>query len=448
MKYILRTIVMALGCLLSAGVAEANQQLWKSTAKIIKVSDLLPSGCNDSVPFSRTGAIVGTVKKSDKRAIFTVSRNKEEVVDSETPYLVLFPVFDSDGTTLDVLACRAIFSAKDDRLMLLTVNNHRNLPEVLTSMPREKSVITGSNATMISFGYDRLAHAENKDPQNNEKINKALDHLWKQVKSGGVASVTNCDASWFTAFMSFMNVHQQTNPIASSSSIGTDTNRFYIQNMEIREHMVGAPVFVDGVLVGMSEAAENRKGDCEFISMNVIDSLAGKHNVILETSGAGAVTKASATVADEKKDATPAPAPQAESDNLVKGLLIAAVVLVVLLLVVVILKKRGNGGGGGSSPKLVMTLKGSDGKTIQVTSKMVRNNASLGRSSSCDIKLEDSSVSSHHAHFCAVGSRAAIQDDGSKNGSFVNGERLQPGSPKTLHPGDVIKLGTYELRVL
>ena len=238
--------------------------------------------------------------------------------------------------------------------------------------------------------------------------------------------------------------------------------------MEIREHMVGAPVYVDGVLVGMSEAAENRKGDCEFISMNVIDSLAGKHNVILETSGAGAVTEASATVPttvgpDKKKPATPedtAPAPQAESDNLVKGLLIAAGVLVVLLLVVVILKNRGKGGkeekeekeekegkGGGSSSKLVMTLKGSDGKTIQVTSKMVRNNASLGRSSSCDIKLEDSSVSAHHAHFCAVGSRAAIQDDGSTNGSFVNGERLQPGSPKTLHPGDVIKLGTYELRV-
>lgn len=440
MKYILRTIVMALGCLLSAGVAEANQQLWKSTARIIKVTDITKMTAGQ-LPPSRTGVVLGHAAPDDETGrvdpltyVYTVLKSDERLVDSETEYLVLFPITGGGSTTKGVVACRARFTGKvDDRLIHLAIPDHSSLPPIVATS--HAPVKTGKDATMISFAYDVPAHAEAKDIENIEKIQETLDKLLKETHPYGTVATRQSFSSLSTAFNSYMNVFEQTNKVSSSRRETSDEDRFYMQNMEIREHMVGAPVFIDGSFVGMSETDENMKGECRYIGARTIEGHAFAVNINLNKEGKADTPQA---------DADPAPAPQAESDNLVKGLLIAAVVLVVLLLVVVILKNRGNGGKGG---KLVMTLKGSDGKTIQVTSKMVRNNASLGRSSSCDVKLEDSSVSGHHAHFCAVGSRAAIQDDGSTNGSFVNGERLQPGSPKTLHPGDVIKLGTYELRV-
>lgn len=449
MKYILRTIVMALGCLLSAGVAEANQQLWQSTARIIKVTDITKMTAGQ-LPPSRTGVVLGhaapdpeTGRVDPLTYVYTVLKSDEHLVDSETEYLVLFPITGGGSTTKGVVACRARFTGKvDDRLIHLAIPDHSSLPPIVATS--HAPVKTGKDATMISFAYDVPAHAEAKDIENIGKIQDMLGTLLKETHPYGTVATRQSFSSLSTAFNSYMNVFEQTNKVSSSRSETSDEDRFYIQNMEIREHMVGAPVFIDGSFVGMSETDENMKGECRYIGARTIEGHAYAMKIALNKVGKDDTPQADVpTTVAPPEDA----APQAESDNLVKGLLIAAVVLVVLLLVVVILKKRGDGGGGGSHPKLVMTLKGSDGKTIQVTSKMVRNNASLGRSSSCDVKLEDSSVSGHHAHFCAVGSRAAIQDDGSTNGSFVNGERLQPGSPKTLHPGDVIKLGTYELRV-
>src|SRR5256885_13862435 len=49
---------------------------------------------------------------------------------------------------------------------------------------------------------------------------------------------------------------------------------------------------------------------------------------------------------------------------------------------------------------------------------------SVGRGRQCDISFRHPSVSALHAHFAVDGGVLALTDAGSRNGTFVNGERL------------------------
>jgi hypothetical protein len=64
----------------------------------------------------------------------------------------------------------------------------------------------------------------------------------------------------------------------------------------------------------------------------------------------------------------------------------------------------------------------------------------LGRSRDSDIVLDDPNVSRHHAEIRPSGGSWVVNDLGSTNGVKVNGRRVQ--GPQSLHPGDVIELGT------
>jgi len=63
----------------------------------------------------------------------------------------------------------------------------------------------------------------------------------------------------------------------------------------------------------------------------------------------------------------------------------------------------------------------------------------LGRSSSATLQLIDGKVSREHCRLVAEGGRAFIEDLGSHNGTFVNGERIT--GRHTLAPGDEIAIG-------
>ena len=70
----------------------------------------------------------------------------------------------------------------------------------------------------------------------------------------------------------------------------------------------------------------------------------------------------------------------------------------------------------------------------------------IGRSSSADVAFDDGGVSRRHAVVMTrTDGTAEVMDDGSLNGTFVNGERIRR---QVLHHGDVLTVGRRSLRYL
>jgi len=65
----------------------------------------------------------------------------------------------------------------------------------------------------------------------------------------------------------------------------------------------------------------------------------------------------------------------------------------------------------------------------------------LGRSSGCDVRLPDPSVSQRHASIRAQGAEYTILDEGSTNGTWVGGVKLGPHTPRVVKAGDLVRLG-------
>jgi pSer/pThr/pTyr-binding forkhead associated (FHA) protein len=70
----------------------------------------------------------------------------------------------------------------------------------------------------------------------------------------------------------------------------------------------------------------------------------------------------------------------------------------------------------------------------------------VGRGRDADLVLADELVSRHHARITPSGSGAVVEDLGSRNGTFMNGEPIL--GPTRLEPGDQLQLGVtlVELR--
>jgi hypothetical protein len=65
----------------------------------------------------------------------------------------------------------------------------------------------------------------------------------------------------------------------------------------------------------------------------------------------------------------------------------------------------------------------------------------VGRSSSCGWTVDDRHISGEHATLAWTGSGWVIRDLGSRNGTFVDGERLEPGEPRPLATGAKLGFG-------
>ena len=72
----------------------------------------------------------------------------------------------------------------------------------------------------------------------------------------------------------------------------------------------------------------------------------------------------------------------------------------------------------------------------------VSQGAVLGRGEQADIRLEDTFASSRHAQLISHGGQIVVEDLGSTNGTYLNGEPLS--GPQPLHPGDRIRIGDSE----
>jgi sigma-B regulation protein RsbU (phosphoserine phosphatase) len=73
--------------------------------------------------------------------------------------------------------------------------------------------------------------------------------------------------------------------------------------------------------------------------------------------------------------------------------------------------------------------------------------AVIGRSASCDLTLQDDSVSRRHAALVRKRDQWFIIDEGSSGGTFVNGHRIEKSEPTSISTGDLVRIGPWAFRV-
>ncbi|HJN72658.1 MAG TPA: GGDEF domain-containing protein [Myxococcota bacterium] len=81
------------------------------------------------------------------------------------------------------------------------------------------------------------------------------------------------------------------------------------------------------------------------------------------------------------------------------------------------------------------------GASIGKMHRLADGENTVGRSRKCNVVLEEEGVSRIHARVEADDDGARIADNGSTNGTFVNGHKLGAGEQPTLRDGDRIMLG-------
>jgi hypothetical protein len=97
------------------------------------------------------------------------------------------------------------------------------------------------------------------------------------------------------------------------------------------------------------------------------------------------------------------------------------------------------GDGAGGSPKLRV---GAAAGLRAGSAYDLSEGAVLGRGEMADIRLEDTFASSQHARLVPQGDVIVLEDLGSTNGTYLNGEPLR--GPQPLHVGDSIRIGDSE----
>ncbi|MGA9534107.1 MAG: FHA domain-containing protein, partial [Anaerolineales bacterium] len=88
-----------------------------------------------------------------------------------------------------------------------------------------------------------------------------------------------------------------------------------------------------------------------------------------------------------------------------------------------------------SSFRLIERTGPNPGETFELTGETMM----IGRDVTNDIVVADAEISRQHARINRTPGGYVLEDLGSTNGSFVNGERLV--APRVLNPGDLVGLG-------
>lgn len=104
-------------------------------------------------------------------------------------------------------------------------------------------------------------------------------------------------------------------------------------------------------------------------------------------------------------------------------------------------------GFGGAMPGMAALgqLSGAEGPYAGQVFALATANSTVGRETTCDIVLSaDTTISRTHARLVNEGGNFVVYDNGSSNGTFVNGMRLT--SPVVLAPGDIVQFGGSKFR--
>lgn len=91
--------------------------------------------------------------------------------------------------------------------------------------------------------------------------------------------------------------------------------------------------------------------------------------------------------------------------------------------------------------KLIVASGKSAGRSIAIK----RNKLLIGRAEECDVRPLSEEVSRRHCAVIVGPADVWVQDLGSRNGTFVNGDRIE--AKTKLADGDLIRVGSLELKV-
>jgi len=93
--------------------------------------------------------------------------------------------------------------------------------------------------------------------------------------------------------------------------------------------------------------------------------------------------------------------------------------------------------------KLIVASGKSAGRSISLK----RNKLLIGRSEDCDVRPLSDEVSRRHCAITVGPADTWIEDLKSRNGTFVNGKKIETETRVKLADGDMIRVGSLELRV-
>jgi serine/threonine protein kinase len=97
------------------------------------------------------------------------------------------------------------------------------------------------------------------------------------------------------------------------------------------------------------------------------------------------------------------------------------------------------------NPRIKITVGRQQGQEFEIPHQAREGHVEIGRAPFCAIQLYDMQCSGRHARFSFDGETLSVDDLNSKNGTFVNGERI---SEKTeLNDGDELTIGSSSLVV-
>ncbi|MCA9039311.1 MAG: FHA domain-containing protein [Planctomycetaceae bacterium] len=77
----------------------------------------------------------------------------------------------------------------------------------------------------------------------------------------------------------------------------------------------------------------------------------------------------------------------------------------------------------------------------------VSRNTLIGRSNSCDLRLDSDDVSRRHCFLLVTDNGVWVRDLSSSNGTYVEGKSVRIGEDCLIHPGNHVKVGPIEFSV-
>ena len=94
------------------------------------------------------------------------------------------------------------------------------------------------------------------------------------------------------------------------------------------------------------------------------------------------------------------------------------------------------------TPKVIILSEQLRGQSFELT----KEEYSIGRTEDCDICVPDPTISSHHCTLrSAEAGGYAVTDEGSTNGTRVNGEKIEAKETQALVNSDILQVGGVEM---